>query len=154
MCTATTTPRRQTRPLERQANHRALLCSLPPKASWSRHYPLSNHLWINTERISVNLEPLQRSKSLDEMARQHATTMADSCKVFLLRKSSSSTIETFQKETSMCGPSIVTLHKLIMASPIETSKAKTNILNPNIQNFGMGAVKGSDGQIYICQLFS
>ena len=116
-----------------------------PKASWSRQYPLSNHLWVNTERMKASLEPLSRSTSLDEMARDHADEMAEACEVFRCTHEGAQIIE-----NSTSGPSIQTIHKLTMSFD---GRAKDNILNPKWKEFGMGAARGSDNSIYICQLF-
>ena len=120
-----------------------------PKAKYSLQYPLGNHLWVNTERLNASLNPLCRSRILDRLAREHAQAMADQCKVF---KSTIQHQELSIQENCLMGPSIQTIHKLTMAgSP--TDESRSRILNATFEEFGMGAVKGDDGNIYICQLF-
>ena len=53
--------------------------SKPPLlASWSkpRQIPMCNHLWINTARYNASLPLLQRSRTLDTVARLRAEEMA------------------------------------------------------------------------------
>ena len=148
-----------------------------PKARMTRQYPMGNHLWVNTERIQTNRRPLNRNRTLDEMARRHAEHMATSCELVSCTITLTSTtcdndgddtataftttspIETLLtssngrriQQTCLRGPSIHIVHQLTMES---ASEAKEHILNPNYKEFGMGAVKSSkDQQIYICQLF-
>ena len=149
--------------------------SRSPRARYTRQYPVGNHLWINTERMMASLDPLCRRRSLDEMAREHAEEMAEAGKVFSCSKSkrrgdnedhaipprepeedttttttTTTTATPKIRENVLVGPSIQTVHKLTMSFEGE---AKSNILNPNFRQFGMGAVKGSQNNLYICQLF-
>jgi uncharacterized protein YkwD len=105
----------------------------------------SNHIWVNNERIRAHLAPLTRSHDLDEMAREHAKEMAESGEVFRFSNKQSEI-----KENTMKGPSVQAVHTLSMCMEGE---AKSNILNPDFREFGMGAVKGNDKNLYVCQLF-
>ena len=117
----------------------------PPKACATRQYPLSNHLWVNTERMSASVTPLSRNRSLDEMARDHAEKMAGAGKV--LRRCCHDTSEIH--ENVLVGPSLQTVHKLTMCLD---GPSKYNILNPSFTEFGMGTAK-SGKNVFICQLF-
>ena len=116
-----------------------------PRARSSRQYPTGNHLWVNTERLSSSLEPLHRRLSLDQLARQHAEDMAEAGELFRYSHEAAEI-----KENLLVGPSIQIAHTLAMSVDGE---AKNNILNPHFTAFGMGAVKGADNNLYICQLF-
>ena len=80
------------------------------------------------------------------MAREHAEEMAESGETFKFSHERSPI-----KENILKGPSIQTMHRLAMCMDGE---AKNNILNPSFREFGMGAVKGKDNNLYICQLFA
>ena len=118
-----------------------------PRAKRSRQYPQGNHLWVNTERLLVSVGPLKRSKSLDELAREHAEEMAEECEV---SRCYAKNVTTDIQENCFKGPSIQSIHQLTMCTK---SKDRDHILNPNFKEFGMGAVKGADNNLYICQLF-
>jgi hypothetical protein len=116
-----------------------------PRASLTRQYPTGNLIWVNTERLIASLEPLCRNASLDQMAREHAEEMTEAGELMRC------THETADiKENVLVGPSIQNAHKLAMSIDCE---AKDNILNPDFKEFGMGAVKGKDKNLYVCQLF-
>ena len=121
----------------------------PPKANCSRQYPMGNHLWVNTERQLVSLEPLRRNITLDQLAREKAGKLAEYGDI---SRASVDKPDSGCKKNCLVGPSMQTVHKLTMSFDCQ---AKCNILDSKFQEFGMGTVKGKhDDNLYIVQLFS
>jgi len=117
-------------------------------------YYSSNHVLVNKERVKRRIPPLMRRAELDELARQHAETMAAEDALY-----HSNPNEMVQKigrpsrrlgENVSYGDSIRDIHKIMM----ETGGAdKNNILDRRYLTMGMGTARGPDGGLYMCQIF-
>jgi len=117
-------------------------------------YYSSNHILVNRERVLVGLPELRRVRLLDDLARFHAENLADDEKLYhsvdgleqLQRKIGGN----FVGENVQRGKSIRWMHTAMMASG---KKSRENILSNKYTEFGMGTAKGSDGKLYMVQLF-
>ncbi|CAB9528912.1 expressed unknown protein [Seminavis robusta] len=116
----------------------------------------SDHVLVNAERerLSACLRPLKRSEDLDELAREHAEAMAKELETF--HSEASDTVSKL-KETSFevlgenvaRGDSIEYIHmKMANRKP-----DFANMMNFRFTEMGMGTACGSDGKIYLCQLY-
>ncbi len=111
----------------------------------------SNHIMVNDERIQCTTAPLARLRELDDMTRYHAGQMAKSQVLF----HSDPTIMTsaFQRPFRRMGENVAsgtTIRE--MENPICRSD-KYNILHRCYTHMGMGAAKGDDGRLCLCQIF-
>lgn len=113
----------------------------------------NNVILVNQERTRRLTAPLTRLHELDELAREHAKRMAEACALF---HSSPDDVQTsFHRpcrrlgENVKRGDSIINIHKAMMKDFADRS----NILDRRYTNMGMGTAKGSDGHLYLCQLF-
>lgn len=133
----------------------------------------SNHIMVNRERVICGIDPLTRLSSLDEMARHHASLMSEEDRIFNIDVSTvdlSSLVENELVHTTkiknerrsaeppQCtefaqnvssGESIDIIHHKFMNS----KKARSNIYDSSFRFFGLGSSRGSDGKLYICQIF-
>lgn len=117
-------------------------------------YYSSNHVLVNKERVKRRIPPLIRRQKLDEIAREHAETMAAEDSLY-----HSNPTELVQKigrpsrrlgENVSFGESIRDLHKSMM----EIAGAdRNNILDRRYLTMGMGTARGPNGGIYMCQIF-
>jgi len=110
----------------------------------STSYFASNHVLINRERMKRGLRPLTRNIAMDDLARKSAEAMAASGGVDVL--------QTTYVGNVLKGETIRTIHRSTMLQ--KQGRERANILNPYFQDFGVGTCKGTDGQLYMCQLFS
>ena len=110
----------------------------------STSYFASNHVLINRERMKRGLRPLTRDIAMDDLARKSAQQMADS--------NGLNPLKTTYVGNVLRGESIRAIHRSIMQQ--KQGRERANLLNPYYQDFGVGTAKGSDGQLYMCQLFS
>ncbi|KAG7366099.1 hypothetical protein IV203_028769 [Nitzschia inconspicua] len=110
----------------------------------STSYFASNHVLVNRERMKRGLRPLTRNIFMDELARKSAKAMADSNGLNPLR--------TTYVGNVLRGESIRSIHRSTMQQ--KQGRERANLLNPYFQEFGVGTCKGTDGMLYMCQLFS
>ena len=117
-------------------------------------YYCSNHVLVNQARIEVGRLPCRRSRYLDNLARFHARQMAQECR---LRQSFHSIHELKVKlrapivaENVQCGSCIRSMHEIVME---RSCSNRNNILSCDFDEFGVGTSKGSDGKLYLVQLF-
>lgn len=110
----------------------------------STSYFASNHVLVNRERMKRGLRPLTRNIAMDELARKSAEAMAES--------NGLNPLPTTYVGNVLRGETIRTIHRSTMLQ--KQGRERANILNPYFQDFGVGTCKGSDGQLYMCQLFS
>ncbi|KAG7351994.1 hypothetical protein IV203_008042 [Nitzschia inconspicua] len=110
----------------------------------STSYFASNHVLVNRERMKRGLRPLTRNIFMDELARESAKAMADSNGLNPLR--------TTYVGNVLRGESIRSIHRSTMQQ--KQGRERANLLNPYFQEFGVGTCKGTDGMLYMCQLFS
>jgi uncharacterized protein YkwD len=117
-------------------------------------YYSSNHVLVNKERTKRGIAPLIRKVELDELARKIAASMAESQSV---RHSNPHDLMFELQapcrrlgENVASGSSIREIHRGMM----QTSQAdKNNILDRRYTSMGMGTALGSDGELYLCQIF-
>jgi len=116
-------------------------------------YFSSNHVMVNQERSRRVAAPLTRSPELDEIAREHAAKMASSSTVFHAEISElqSKLNRPFRRlgENVKRGDCIRSIHAHMMATVSE----RNNILDRRYTQMGMGTALGSDGKLYLCQIF-
>ena len=124
----------------------------------SRHLPstsyfASNHIMVNQVRSAKLIAPLYRLTELDDIAKQHADKMAADDIVF---HSSPSTIqEQFQRPCRRLGENVAkgvdvrTMH----AKMLQNTANRNNILDRRFTHMGMATSRGSDGTLYLCQVF-
>eukprot|EP00531_Pseudo-nitzschia_arenysensis_P001820 CAMPEP_0116139798 /NCGR_PEP_ID=MMETSP0329-20121206/13501_1 /TAXON_ID=697910 /ORGANISM="Pseudo-nitzschia arenysensis, Strain B593" /LENGTH=536 /DNA_ID=CAMNT_0003634859 /DNA_START=300 /DNA_END=1910 /DNA_ORIENTATION=+ len=110
----------------------------------STSYFASNHVLVNRERMKRGLRPLTRNIAMDDLARKSAEAMAES--------NGLNALPTTYVGNVLRGETIRTIHRSTMLQ--KQGRERSNILNPYFQDFGVGTCKGSDGQLYMCQLFS
>jgi len=107
---------------------------------------------LNQERRTQHLHPLLQSTSLDNLARVHATYMAETGRVesaFANQEELSDMLNTDLAvgENVQCGTTPLQLH---LAS-LKTRRSL--LLSPLFNEFGLGIARGKDGQLYLCELF-
>eukprot|EP00533_Pseudo-nitzschia_delicatissima_P013377 CAMPEP_0197282698 /NCGR_PEP_ID=MMETSP1432-20130617/24530_1 /TAXON_ID=44447 /ORGANISM="Pseudo-nitzschia delicatissima, Strain UNC1205" /LENGTH=527 /DNA_ID=CAMNT_0042749671 /DNA_START=194 /DNA_END=1777 /DNA_ORIENTATION=+ len=110
----------------------------------STSYFASNHVLVNRERMKRGLRPLTRNIAMDDLARKSAQAMASS--------NGLNALPTTYVGNVLRGETIRTIHRSTMLQ--KQGRERANILNPYFQDFGVGTCKGSDGNLYMCQLFS
>ncbi len=124
----------------------------------SRHLPstsyfASNHIMVNKARSAKLIAPLYRLTELDEIARQHADKMAAEEDVF---HSSPSTIqEQFHRPCRRLGENVAKgadIHS-IHAKMLQNTANRNNMLDRRFTHMGMATSRGSDGSLYLCQVF-
>jgi Cysteine-rich secretory protein family len=119
-------------------------------------YFANNHIMVNEERVKRVIAPLSRLRELDELARIHAESMAKDLSLF--HSNPNNITEQFQRpfrrlgENVACGTDIRTIHTNMMTQKQHTSD-KYNVLHRCYTHMGMATAKGSDGQLYLCQIF-
>jgi uncharacterized protein YkwD len=126
----------------------------------SRHLPKSgnysnNHVMVNEERIKRAAAPLIRMHELDEAARAHAEAMAKDASLFhmdpngVLRASLKDRPCRRLGENVAKGKSIREMHQSMM----HTIAQKNNILDRRFTHMGMATAHGTNGELYMCQVF-
>lgn len=115
----------------------------------------SNHVMINRARAFWNVEPLRRSLELDNMARLHAQHMARLQRINHVTNSMESLRQMLNSEhvgeNVQRGSTIHEMH--IRTIQNQASKNRKNMQDQDFHEFGIGTAKGSDGKLYLCQLF-
>lgn len=117
-------------------------------------YYSSNHIMINNERVRRDLDPLTRESELDAVARWHAEAMAnvdtlhhsDPCQ--LKMKMMGMPCKVIGENVAK-GIAIRSIHNNMLENPCDME----NILDPRYTRFGMATARGSDGNLYLCQIF-
>ena len=117
---------------------------------------------INNERTKRTLAPLKRKPSLDEIAKEHATKMANQGQLIhpdlddLQQQSHSTTPEAPCSEYDQrlganvgCGSNIEHIHQVM----ISTESNLNNMIDRRFVYMGIGTAKGDDGSLYLCQIF-
>lgn len=116
----------------------------------------NDHHLANDSRGNHGLAPLERTVHLDELAQDHANSMAQGQSVF---HSVNSVNELRHKlrsihvgENILRGKTILKIHNEIMVQP--TSFLRSNILCETFDQMGMGTALGKDdGLVYLVQVF-
>lgn len=116
-------------------------------------YFASNHVLVNQERTKRSVAPLVRSKELDEIACQHAKSMAAAQTTFHinpleLQHSFMRPARRFGENVAR-GKAIRDIHETMM----DTRSQRNNIIDRRFTHMGMGTAKDAKGQLYLCQLF-
>lgn len=123
--------------------------SLPTSANFS-----SNHVMVNRARAIWGLEPLRRSRTLDQLAKQHAQRMAAARKLvhstkctdeLCTRLKSAHVSENIQRGS--------TIKKMHLSTLQNRQSVNRKNLRSDVNEMGMGTAKGADGKLYMCQLF-
>jgi uncharacterized protein YkwD len=118
-------------------------------------YYSSNHILVNQERKKRTIAPLIRMRELDELARAHAEKMAVDGKMIHISPS----VVTAALKDKTCrrlgsnvakGLTIREIHENMMQFK---QSHKNNIIDRRFLNFGMGTALGTDGDLYLCQIF-
>lgn len=118
-------------------------------------YYSSNHILVNQDRIKRTIAPLIRMRELDELARAHAEKMAADRRMIHI----SPAVVTCALKDKTCrrlgsnvakGQTIREIHGNMMQYK---QSHRNNILDRRFINFGMGTALGTDGDLYLCQIF-
>lgn len=135
---------------EAEALGRAISRSRRLPGTW---YYASNHIMVNRERTSMMVAPVTRLSELDAIAREHSERMAAECRLFHSEpfeiQSSFSRTSRRLGENVARGATIRKIHKAMM----EKLSDRNNILDRRYSNMGMATARGSDGMLYLCQVF-
>ena len=119
----------------------------------STSYFSSNHVMVNGERSKRVIAPLVRMRELDSIARDYAERMAAQNELF--HPAPCELQESFNRRSRRLGENVARgdnirdIHKFMMA----TRSDKNNILDRRYTHMGMATAKGSDGKLYLCQIF-
>lgn len=119
----------------------------------STSYFSSNHIMVNKARSDKLIAPLHRLAELDEIAKKHADKMAAEETVF---HSAPSTIqEHFQRPSRRLGENVAKGDNVrdIHAKMLLNTANRNNILDRRFIHMGMATSRGSDGSLYLCQVF-
>jgi hypothetical protein len=117
-------------------------------------YYSSNHVLVNKERVKRRISPLVRRTQLDEIAREHAETMA--AQDALYHSIPSNLVQKIGRpsrrlgENVSFGESIREIHKTMME---DAGADRNNILDRRYLTMGMGTARGPNGGLYMCQIF-
>lgn len=117
--------------------------------------PYNNHHFVNTSRVNHLLQPLRRTVHLDAMAKAHAQSMAQRKIVFHSVNSVTALRDKLESvhvgENIQRGTSILQMHQECM-SPL-SGFLRANVLSREFDEMGMGTAVGTDGIVYLVQLF-
>jgi len=116
----------------------------------------NSHVFVNQERIKRCLPVLVRCRDLEALAKRRAELMADRKVV----THSVGNITDLQRmlsredvgENVQRGGSVASMHIATMDMRSDPANRR-NILSRHFTEFGTGAAKGADGNVYLCQLF-
>jgi len=117
-------------------------------------YYSNNHVLVNKERVKRRIPPLMRRTQLDELAREHAETMA--AEDALYHSDPNTLVQKIGRpsrrlgENVMYGDSIREMHRIMLES---AGADKNNMLDRRYLTMGMGTARGQDGGLYMCQIF-
>lgn len=116
-------------------------------------YYCNNHVLVNQERVQRLSAPLYRLTELDEIAREHARRMAESNTLFHCTpdelRTKFSRPSRRMGENVRRGDCIANIHKAMMKDRADRS----NIMDRRYTHMGMATARGSDGNLYLCQIF-
>jgi uncharacterized protein YkwD len=119
-------------------------------------YIISNHVMINNERTRLSIAPLKRMPVLDEIARAQAKIMAEEDQLFhsnpeeLREEIAGQEVGRRIGENVAKGADLRAIHKNMMTNSLAD---KNNLLDRRYTSMGVGTGKGSDGTLYLCQIF-
>jgi hypothetical protein len=120
----------------------------------------SLHVMINAERVKRQVAPLQRMPYLDELARQQAKDMAlkESLQHADLQQWQVSLSFDMMLQGSRVGSNVAAcqdgnLHRLFQ-NQMKCTGDCNNVLDRRYTYMGVGTCKGSDGKLYVCQVFA
>jgi len=120
-------------------------------------YFVGNHVMINYERYMRTIAPMNRISVLDEIARLHAKAMAEKGELFHSHAEELyETLLGYDTSLSRIGENVVkgsdltTIHKNITRKSISDLN---NLLDRRFIAMGVGTAKGTDGSLYLCQIF-
>jgi hypothetical protein len=106
---------------------------------------------INHERTSRGLHALTVASDLEASARNHSAKMAAAGQIFHNSNLDNEINNWFVLgENVGVGPDVDSLHQAFMNSPHH----RENILYPSYNIIGVGVVKGSDGYLYVTEVFA
>jgi uncharacterized protein YkwD len=115
--------------------------------------PYNNHHLVNTSRVNHSLQPLTRTVHLDTLAKAHAQSMALRKMVFHSVNSVTALRDKLESvhvgENIQRGESISLLHEECMSQGI----LRANVLSREFDEMGMATAVGTDGIVYLVQLF-
>ena len=115
--------------------------------------PYNNHHLVNTSRLNHSLQTLRRTVHLDAMAKAHAQSMAQRKMVFHSVNSLAALRDKLESahagENIQRGESIALLHDECMSQAI----LRANVLSNEFDEMGMATAVGTDGIVYLVQLF-
>lgn len=114
----------------------------------------SNHVMINSERIKKRIAPLSRMTAMDEAARRQAIIMAEQGALYHstpadLREQLGEVAGLRIGENVAQGSDLRSIHESMM----DCTADKNNMLDRRFLYMGVGTAKGSDGTLYLCQIF-
>jgi uncharacterized protein YkwD len=111
--------------------------------SWDR---ASCHVVVNEIRALNMLQPLQRDNDMDTEAQTFAEAIALSNGNAFLKIDYIAHV--------LHGTAVIAMHHRAMTQQHGSkSKAQANILNPDFHTMGVGVATGTNGLIYVCELF-
>jgi len=123
-------------------------------------YYSNNHMMVNEERIKRTIPALKRSLQLDALARWHAEAMATEGQVRhsdaralqanLIETTTSSTNHHYLGENVASGASIRSIHDEMVYNVANIR----NMTDRRYKQMGMATALGSNGELYLCQIFS
>lgn len=110
---------------------------------------------VNAERMAHQRKPFKRSRFLDGLASIHANYMAE-------QRSAIHSVQSIVQlqvilhsklvaENVQQGEHIRDMHNCTMTA--QSSLSRQNILSKHFHEMGCAVARGSDGKIYLCQLF-
>lgn len=113
----------------------------------------NNHIMVNQERKKYTVAPLTRLHELDDIAREHAEAMAASNRLF--HSDPDYVQNKFNHHSRRMGENVAVGATIrdIHESMMKTVSDKYNILHRRYTHMGMATAKGSNGQLYLCQVF-
>jgi uncharacterized protein YkwD len=119
-----------------------------------------SHVMVNRCRITHGMTTLTRSRFLDAVATSHAIDMSEKQEVFPL----GDTVDELKQKIHSSSNSVTVGQNVHRGYDLEYIQdaieqddewldSRQVILSNGINEFGMGAVEGEDGLLYMCQLF-
>jgi uncharacterized protein YkwD len=109
---------------------------------------------VNELRNEYYAPPLERSRSLDDLAKAHANYMAKTQRLVHTVEDGEDLKELLGSdivgENVQRGTSILNMH---LSSIQDGSMHMRNLVSRQFKQFGMGTALGDDGKLYMCQVF-
>jgi len=110
---------------------------------------------VNHERARRNLPPMKAASDLYQLAEKHCQNMADHQTVFHSVRSIDELVAKVQAphaaESIQRGDSVLDMHYETLSQ--RRSVNYCNVVSTVFTEFGAAACRGSDGKMYLCQLF-